>query len=150
MPYEQGTGAGLSKERKIGFILLLFFGILAITFGFVQIRNTMFAPFALNTKVPPLDKELINDANALRFRDTDKDGINDFDELYVYTTSPYLADTDSDGTPDAKEIAEGTDPVCPKGKVCGGAEEEGTVVTTTMSDFEARMSEAPADPGTPP
>jgi hypothetical protein len=33
-------------------------------------------------------------------RDTDRDGITDYDELYVLSTDPYHSDTDRDGIPD--------------------------------------------------
>src|SRR6266404_1570843 len=108
MPEEQGR-EGLSKEQKIGVILLSVFSVFAIGLGILQIRNTMYAPFALSTKIPPLVRDDINSDQALMFRDTDHDGLNDFDELNVYHTSPYLADTDSDGIPDNVEVANGTD-----------------------------------------
>jgi hypothetical protein len=59
-------------------------------------------------------------AEAQKLLDTDHDGLSDYAELNIYHTSPYLADTDSDGVPDAIEIAQGTDPNCPKGQNCGG------------------------------
>jgi len=59
-------------------------------------------------------------AEAAKQRDTDRDGLSDYAELNIYRTSPYLADTDSDGVPDAIEIAQGADPNCPKGQNCGG------------------------------
>jgi hypothetical protein len=37
---------------------------------------------------------------SLSPRDTDRDGITDYDELYVLGTDPYLSDTDRDGIPD--------------------------------------------------
>jgi hypothetical protein len=37
---------------------------------------------------------------SLSQRDTDRDGISDYDELYVLGTDPYLSDTDRDGIPD--------------------------------------------------
>lgn len=117
MDAEQG-GNSLSKEQKIGVILLSVFSVFAIGLGILQIRNTMYAPFALNKQIPNLVKDDINSNEALMYRDTDKDGLNDFDELYVYVTSPYLADTDSDGIPDKAEVDKGTNPICPEGQNC--------------------------------
>ena len=57
----------------------------------------------------------------LKKADTDADKINDFEELYVYETSPYLADSDSDGIDDFDEIANHTDPTCAEGKNCFSA-----------------------------
>ena len=36
----------------------------------------------------------------LYFRDSDFDGVSDYEELYVLGTNPYAADTDRDGIPD--------------------------------------------------
>ncbi len=120
MDAEQG-GNSLSKEQKIGVILLSVFSVFAIGLGILQIRNTMYAPFALNKQIPTLVKNDINSNEALMYRDTDHDGLSDFDELYVYGTSPYLADTDSDGIPDNIEVAKGTNPLCPEGQNCAEA-----------------------------
>ena len=43
--------------------------------------------------------------------DTDDDGLNDYDEVYVYKTNPIVADTDGDGINDGDEIALNTDPL---------------------------------------
>jgi hypothetical protein len=61
----------------------------------------------------------LNDIETLRAKDTDQDGLNDYEELYLYRTSPYLADTDGDTYSDYLEIKRGTDPLCAEGKVCG-------------------------------
>ena len=37
----------------------------------------------------------------LYLRDSDFDGVSDYDELYVLGTNPYAADTDRDGIPDS-------------------------------------------------
>ncbi len=141
---EQPTENGLSKEQKIGFILLLAFAIFAIGLGVLQIRNTMYSRFALNDQVPFQLKDQVNTVDALRFRDTDKDGINDFDELYVYGTSPYLADTDSDGIPDGEEVKRGLNPNCVEGQDCSLTPETAAVVVNVSSTLDPSMS-APAD-----
>ncbi len=109
----------ITHEQKIGLILLSAFILLAVTLGLIQMRNTIYKPFALNKSIPPMIGEQVNTPEALRYRDTDYDGLNDFDELYVYTTSPYLADSDSDGISDKDEIEGGKNPNCPEGKNCG-------------------------------
>jgi len=123
----------LSREQKIGFFLLLIFAMLVIGLGILHIRNTMYGPLSLNKKIPPLAKSAINDINALRFRDTDKEGLSDFDELYVYKTSPYLEDTDSDGINDKEEITRGTNPLCHTGKKCGGTASESVIFSKSTS-----------------
>lgn len=71
----------------------------------VEIRNML----------GPTDAE--KEAKAKR-SDADGDGLSDWDEANLYRTSSYLRDTDSDGIPDNTEIANQTDPNCPKGRVC--------------------------------
>ncbi|MFA7653897.1 MAG: hypothetical protein WCX97_02535 [Candidatus Magasanikbacteria bacterium] len=110
---------GLSREQKVGFTLLLIFAIVAVGLGIIQIRNTMYQPFTLGSGVPSEVGEEINGVETLAYRDTDLDGLSDFDELYVYETSPYLADTDSDGITDQQEIQIGESPLCPHGRFCG-------------------------------
>lgn len=144
MSEEQGR-EGLSKEQKIGVILLSVFSVFAIGLGILQIRNTMYAPFALNNKIPPLVRDDINTNEALMYRDTDKDGLNDFDELYVYATSPYLADTDSDGIADKIEVDKGTNPICPEGQSCAEAGVNGDTLPNT-----APLPSATSTIGPPP
>ncbi|MFA6547633.1 MAG: hypothetical protein WCT11_01660 [Candidatus Magasanikbacteria bacterium] len=140
---EQPVNNGLSKEQKIGFILLLAFAIFAIGLGILQIRNTMYGHFALNNQIPSVLKDQVNTVDALRFRDTDKDGISDFDELYIYGTSPYLADSDSDGVLDGEEIKKGLNPDCAEGTDCSFTS-EAAVVVTNVSSTDASLV-VPAD-----
>lgn len=55
----------------------------------------------------------------LKNKDTDRDGLSDFTELYQTHTSIFLDDTDSDGLSDAQETSDGADPLCPTGQECG-------------------------------
>ncbi len=107
-----------SHEQKLGVALLLIFALISVALGALQIRNRLYAPFALTNTVPGSLKDEVNSPEALRFRDTDFDGLNDFDELYVYQTSPYLKDTDSDGVSDKQEVEKGQNPNCPAGQQC--------------------------------
>ncbi len=136
MPEEEER-QGLQKGQKIGVVLLSIFSVFAVGLGLLQIRNTMYAPFALNNGVPYTVKEDINTNEALIYRDTDKDGLNDFDELYVYITSPYLADTDSDGINDKIEVEKNSDPLCPQGQNCNSPilTGEGLINTSVSSTF---------------
>lgn len=145
MPEEQGEG-GLRKEQKIGVALLSIFALFAIGLGFLQIRNTMYAPFALNNKVPYVVKDDIDTNEALMYRDTDKDGLNDFDELYVYITSPYLADTDSDGIDDKTEIEKGSNPICAEGQTCSEltANEDALLNTSPAQSASSTLGPPPS------
>jgi len=122
----------LTKEQKTGFVLLLVFGILVVGLGMLQMRNTIYNPFAIQFSV--LEEEgLVNDFEGrLKNLDTDHDGLMDWDELNIYSTSPYLSDTDSDGIEDKQEIDHDMDPLCPKGQDCGAVEyiEEGITTST--------------------
>ncbi len=143
MPEEQAR-VGLSKEQKIGVILLSVFSVFAIGLGILQIRNTMYAPFALSKKIPPLVRDDINSDQALMYRDTDHDGLSDFDETYVYLTSKYLADTDSDGIPDNVEVTKGTDPLCPEGQSCASLEVNGEAIPSNSGVVSATSTLGPA------
>ncbi len=134
---EQNQPNQFSKEHKIGLILLSLFAVLAVGLGILQIRNNAYRPFALNNSIPPFLNDEINSEEALRYRDTDLDGLNDFDELYVYTTSPYLADTDSDGIKDKEEIDQGRNPLCYEGKNCGVYD-----MSLNASSFPAKQDSA--------
>ena len=141
---EQPTENGLSKEQKIGFILLSAFAILTIGLGVLQIRNTMYGHFALNNQIPNVLKEQVNTVDALRFRDTDRDGLNDFDELYVYGTSPYLNDTDSDGILDGEEVGRGLNPNCFEGADCSLTPEAVAVDNIPVDESLIMPAEQPA------
>ena len=110
----------LSLERKAGLVMLIIIAVMAVGLGVMQIRNTMYAPFALNSEAPSGLSEVVNDVESLKFRDTDKDGLSDYDEMFTYHTSRYLADTDSDGQSDRDEVLAGIDPLCPQGNDCAG------------------------------
>lgn len=130
----------LTHEQKVGAFLLLIFAIICISLGALQIRNRLYAPFALSNVVPGTVKDQVNSAEALRFRDTDHDGLSDFDELYTYHTSPYLADTDSDGISDFDEVTHGFDPLCAKGANCSGPIESGAT-QAPVSDMSSIITE---------
>lgn len=146
MPDENQVGdekRNLTAEQKVGFVLLLIFAVLGLSLGFLQIRNTMLLPFSLNSNIPVSIKDQINDVEALRYRDTDGDGLSDYDEIYTYGTSPYLYDTFGYGMSD-KEVVEKGLPRCPNaGKNCTDA---GTPVgpTTTVA-LPAGLENPPPD-----
>jgi len=96
------------------------------------------------------------DLLGLKQKDTDKDGLSDYDELYIYYTSPYLEDTDGDAVKDYDEIQQNTDPNCPKWRNCSYippsypsySEDKlyENVLTNADADFSALgFSEPPAE-----
>ena len=76
--------------------------------------------------------------------DTDLDGLSDYDEMYLYYTSPYLEDSDSDGFSDYEEIKNNHDPNCPQGQVCQTQGAPSGIIDTTGNFLEefANLSDA--------
>ncbi|MBU1148528.1 hypothetical protein KKI23_00385 [Patescibacteria group bacterium] len=126
----------VQKRQNIIFGILLFFGLAAFSLGIFQISGTIGSPFQAKGDSENLEGSLITNISLeegltqLKNRDTDQDGVNDYDELYVYNTSPYVRDSDSDGHLDKEEIETNNDPNCPVGQVCQttqvSPQEEGT------------------------
>ena len=104
-----------NKAIKIGFIV---FAVLAVVFGFWQIKNTI---QITNNPGKEAREEYANALEEAKTRvlDTDDDGLTDWEEINLFNTSVYLADSDSDQVDDKKEIENGTDPNCATGKQCG-------------------------------
>ncbi len=102
------------KSKQLGFVVLIF---LLAGLSFWKIGSQVRRPF-----LPPEgyeSTEITAYENILdQTIDTDGDGLSDYDEIYLYGTSPYLADTDGDGISDYDEIMAGTDPLCPAGQDC--------------------------------
>ncbi|USN87847.1 MAG: hypothetical protein H6779_00155 [Candidatus Nomurabacteria bacterium] len=58
-------------------------------------------------------EDIISVRSELINKDSDQDGISDFDEATLYKTDPFTADTDMDGFIDSVEILRGYDPLDP-------------------------------------
>lgn len=111
-------------KRVFGIALFILMGASALVLGVMGMGKNISGPMKLDAGANArLDAALGGqDAAAiaaLKAKDTDGDGLSDYDELYVYHTSPYIKDTDSDGIPDGVEVKNGTDPNCPQGQDCG-------------------------------
>lgn len=110
----------LSSHQKLSLGVFIVIGLSTIVLGFFRINKAIELPFrragtfTLKT-ADQLEKERMA---LLRSQDTDTDGLHDYDELYVFKTSPFLEDSDSDGLNDGAEVAAESDPNCPKGKTC--------------------------------
>lgn len=113
----------LGKNQKIAAVILVFLGILFVFLWIAQFKRNI----ALTTSSGEsgsgqgftLESQEDSD-EVLKNKDSDGDGLSDWDELNYYNTSPYLEDSDSDGINDKKEIEIGDDPNCPAGKNCAG------------------------------
>ncbi len=125
------------RKHKYAFVLLAVAIIGVIVLWTVELRRNIIEPLYVTTPknvangVQSPVTTTTQDEVALRSKDTDGDALSDYDEFNLYKTSPYLADSDSDGFSDKQEIDSANDPNCPKGKVCGTT----SVESGTASDF---------------
>lgn len=129
------------------------FGVLALAFGPFYLWKHIASPFVISYVGPKFltgDDAEQEKMEALKKEDTDSDSIDDYRELYVYKTSPYLKDSDSDGTEDNIEIAQGQDPNCAPSMPCATLAQDAVTPETLQGTFaedvavEAGASTAPA------
>lgn len=134
----------LSTEQKVAFALLIFLGLGGVFFGFQSFGANLYRPiqlqFAKNftgNSILSQDEQTSKEIELQKTKDTDKDGLSDYDENYVYHTSPYITDSDSDGIDDKSEVFAGSDPNCAQGKDCslGLNNEQTTDGTSTIPDL---------------
>jgi len=114
----------LDKGQKIAVAVLAFFAILVMVVWAMQTKRSLSDPFD-SQSVPTSPATTCENGDCgqaseadLRAKDTDHDGLSDYDELNVYKTSPYLEDSDSDGYSDKQELESQNDPGCPFGQQC--------------------------------
>ncbi len=113
------TKKNLDKKQKLALAGLAVFGFILVVIWLFQLNSEIVGPLAVNFSPANTAATAAQTAeDKLKSQDTDGDGLSDWDEINVYHTSPYLADSDSDGIPDGVEVANGTDPNCPQGKDC--------------------------------
>ncbi len=120
---------------RLSLYVLGIIGVIIVVGGYMQIRGfftsydrNVLKPAQLEVQKRILDAQtqagnITNSSEAasiaeLKAKDSDNDTLNDFDEEYVYGTSPYLADSDSDGKKDNEEVQAGGNPNCPEGAEC--------------------------------
>ena len=108
-------------HQRISMMIVVVIGVTTLIFGVIALNKSIYLPFVRQPSavVFKTDEQLKQEQmEALKHKDTDGDGLTDYDELYIYHTSPFLADSDSDGIPDGVEVSRGTDPNCPEGQTC--------------------------------
>ena len=128
--------ANLPRSKKTAVILLSTIAVAILITWFWQFNsriNNPFNPTPDEKSLAAANKEI--DAAAERTRDTDHDGLSDFEETNNYQTSPFLEDTDGDGINDGQEIALGKDPLCPEGSDCSlsGSNANSAATSTEVS-----------------
>ncbi len=115
----------LDRNQKLAIFVLAVFGFFIIILWLVQFNKSLTDPFQYKGSATSTDQSDLTASStsdvALKNKDTDGDGLSDWDELNIYHTSPYLADSDSDGIPDGTEVKNGTDPNCVEGKICAAS-----------------------------
>ena len=134
-----------TQAQKVSLALLLFLGLTSLVLAFPYFNKKISQPFVKNkdSTFLTLEQKEKKKNVELKTQDTDFDSINDYDELYIYKSSPYLEDTDSDGILDGEEVRSGSDPNCPKGKDCLGlvtsrdSASPGTTITVTPPPADA-------------
>lgn len=100
-------------------IFLGIFSIIIFFVGFLQIRGAIYAPFNFsfnrNNSENITEEEWQEEINEeLSQKDTDGDGLSDFDEKFIHQTSIFLFDSDGDSFSDKEEIDAGSDLLNPE------------------------------------
>ena len=140
-----------SIQEKVALVFLIVAGMSGLFFGVKYLGKNLNAPFVFNYNGPqyltPSQQEQQN-IDKLKSEDTDGDGLSDYDETYVYHTSPYLKDSDSDGIDDPTEIKNGTDPNCPEGKTCNQGPASNSAQGNTSGDLLTNVQAPTLDANT--
>ncbi|MDD5750001.1 MAG: hypothetical protein PHO91_04505 [Patescibacteria group bacterium] len=111
-----------NRPKKVWVFALL--AGLVLFFAIFQVYKNLNDPFKIELPdflLAQLDGsgksewELIED---LKNKDTDGDGLTDYEEIYIYGTSIFLEDTSGDGISDYDAVRMGIDPLCPQGQNC--------------------------------
>lgn len=125
------------KHERLALSAVILGGIMALVFGFAYLGKSIVDPLRLKPQTfKTQEQQDTEKMAALRTQDTDHDGLNDYDELYVYHTSPYLPDSDSDGYSDKQEIESGNDPSCPAKQDCGHGTSTATITNPDGSNTQ--------------
>lgn len=139
----------LNIGQKILAAILVLSAIIVFIFGIWQFKTTIQSPFkreaGSNKKTSSDESKEESSIIEMQNKDTDGDGLSDYEEFYIYKTSPYLADSDSDNIGDKKEIDAGGDPNCGDGQNCAivNPQEQATEQkNTSNSDSKASNNSA--------
>lgn len=115
----------LTAEQRSSVWLFGVLGLASFILSAWYLRAQVRSPFYVSTSLLETARDILRqqqgDVQMLeeqKNKDTDRDGLTDYEELAVYHTSPYLQDSDSDGVGDSLELAMGTNPLCAEGTDC--------------------------------
>lgn len=129
-------------EQKVGVLIFTIVGVLGVIMSVIYLGQSLRAPFNIDDNIAALEFASEREAREVeeqKSKDTDNDGISDYDELNVYRTSPYLADSDSDGIDDGQEVKAGDDPNCPTGQDCGRSVDAGFNSAIRAADISEEL-----------
>jgi len=128
---EIATKIDKTPMEKFFVLFLIIITASAVVLGYLQLRQNIKVPLyssILSEERAKIKQQYQVDNNVntveqaeltrLQNQDSDLDGLSDYSEIYLYKTSAYLEDSDSDGIWDKQEILAGSDPNCPEGQVC--------------------------------
>lgn len=130
----------LTPHQKLSLGVFLVIGMITFVFGAARLQKSIVLPFfhpKSSYVFKTADELEVERLALLKSEDTDKDGISDYDELYIFRTSPFLEDSDSDGFKDGEEIAQAMDPNCPKGKTCREVSSASTTTPTSPTGLDS-------------
>lgn len=139
----------LRRQEKFRSILVIVVGLGSMLFGLLIFYFNLTNPFSSILAKAAKDQAIIDEQARLALviqqtQDTDQDGLTDYLELNQYSTSPYIADTDSDGISDGDEVKRGSDPNCAEGQTCfaaGADNSTSTYVAPTLTAGLVTQSE---------
>lgn len=127
----------LPRQQKVAVVSLSIVAVGILVIWFWQNTSRINSPFhASDAEIAQAEKtakETLAAEEAAKNKDTDNDGITDYNETNVYKTSPYLEDTDGDGINDGEEIRLDKDPLCAEGSTCSLIGNSGTAITSTST-----------------
>ncbi len=133
----------LSREQKISVSVLSTCAVITLFLAVGYVRAQVASPFRVSKTLVQQSTLFFEQQNAeekqlaeSKSKDTDRDGLSDYNEINIYETSAYLPDSDSDGIPDMIEVVQGTNPNCPEGKQCIDPLELASITATSTVGSE--------------
>lgn len=124
IPYQDVYVDKRSTREKITIGVILVVGFVAVIFGSNKLMNLAqeplinFAKLGVGSADAGLAQNELSAVFELQNKDTDGDDLTDYAEIYIYKSSPYLEDSDSDTYGDKQEVDSGDDPNCPGTESC--------------------------------
>lgn len=145
-------------EKFFVFFLILI-TVTALTLGYLQMKKNIESPLYSSYmraergkiqekyQIPDINLGDSIEQSKLKAQDSDLDGLDDYSEIYIYGTNPYMEDTDGDGIWDKQEIQRGTNPNCPEGQNCeiqsvllGGNEDMEIINLNQVAGYPASLN----------